>query len=194
MKNKNEEEEEFEYNDEDATEIILENISDSLKNKLDFDDIMALLEIKDEYFEKVRVNEEANGNAPVNIEWDAMNLFIITNAVQYDIILSMEEMEEIIEAELIYLKINEQVADPTELENIFCEKCNEEIPFGTPHYTIVKNLEFYCENPETKEAEIEVEESEQIIALCKSCGSYFNNENLEIILKHLPIPGQEIRN
>ena len=187
-------EEEFEYNNEDATEYILENISDNLKNKLDFDDIMTLLEIKDEYFEKVRVSEEAKGNAPENIEWDAMNHFIITNAVQYDIILSMEEMEEIIEAELIYLKINEQISDPILMENNFCEKCNQEIPFGTPHYTIVKNLEFYCENPETKEAEIEVEESEQIIALCKSCGSYFNNENLEIILKHLPIPGQEIRN
>jgi hypothetical protein len=68
MKNMKNDEEEFEYNDEDATKIILENISDNLKNKLDFDDIMTLLEIKDEYFEKVRVSEEANCNAPLNIE------------------------------------------------------------------------------------------------------------------------------
>ena len=37
-------------------------------------------------------------------------------------------------------------------------------------------------------------ESEEIITLCSVCGSYFNVEALDIILKHLPILGQETRN
>jgi hypothetical protein len=81
-----------------------------------------------------------------------------------------------------------------DIEINLCQKCNREIPFGTKYYSIVKSFEFFCVNPETKENEIEVEEAEEIICLCKTCGSYFNNENLEIILKHLPISGQEIRN
>ena len=75
-----------------------------------------------------------------------------------------------------------------------CNKCGCEIPFGTPYYAIVRNLEFFCKNPETKEIEIEIEESDQVISLCKSCGSVFNQDCLKTILEHLPIPGQEIRN
>ena len=49
-------------------------------------------------------------------------------------------------------------------------------------------------NPDTKEEEIEIIEGEEIICLCKTCGSYFNMKGLEKILQYIPIPGQEIRN
>jgi hypothetical protein len=76
-----------------------------------------------------------------------------------------------------------------------CQKCNIIIPFGTPYYSIVRSLEFRCVDEESENGEIvEVIEAEEIISLCKSCGSYFNTEGLETILKHLPIPGQEARN
>ncbi len=75
-----------------------------------------------------------------------------------------------------------------------CGKCGCEIPFGTSYYSIVRNLEFLCKNAETEETEIEIDESEEVISLCKSCGSVFNQQSLKIILEHLPIPGQETRN
>lgn len=75
-----------------------------------------------------------------------------------------------------------------------CGKCGCEIPFGTHYYSIVRNLEFFCKNPETEETEIEIENSEEVIVLCKSCGSVFNQNSLKTILEHLPIPGQETRN
>lgn len=75
-----------------------------------------------------------------------------------------------------------------------CAKCGREIPFGTSYYSISRQLEFFCEDPDTEEVEIEVEEAEEIISLCKSCGSVFNQESLAIILENLPIPGQDLRN
>lgn len=106
--------------------------------------------------------------------------------------------------------------EKVESEVHLCGKCGREIPFGASYYSICKNFErftksgntddddegdeFYDDEEDDKadviegEAEIEIEESLEIASLCKSCGSYFNTESLETILKHLPIPGQEMRN
>ncbi len=85
----------------------------------------------------------------------------------------------------------------TEIKTIdihLCHKCNNEIPFGKPYYSIVRSLEFRFFNEEEKEEEIEIIETEEIISLCKICGSYFNMEGLDTILRNLPLPGQENRN
>ena len=113
------EEEEFEYIDEDATKIILQHISDTLKDKLNFGDIMKLLELRDEYFKKVGIiqeeGEESICTYPIDLDEEAMNHYIITNAVQFEIILTLEEMEQIMDAESIYLENNGQLEDPTHL-------------------------------------------------------------------------------
>ena len=75
-----------------------------------------------------------------------------------------------------------------------CQKCSREISFGNPYYSIVRSLEIKSFNTENSEEEIEIIESEEITILCKVCGNYFNMESLNTILKHLPIPGQELRN
>jgi hypothetical protein len=114
-----EQEEEFEYINEDATKIILENISNELIDKLDFIDIMHLLELKDEYFKKIGIIKEKGQESictyPIDLDAEAMNLFIITNALQYNILLKVEEMEEIMNAEFIYLEINGQLDEPSHL-------------------------------------------------------------------------------
>ena len=119
MKKKNQEDE-FEYDYEDAAEIILQNISVDLKNKLDFDYIMTLLDIRDDYYMKVGIIEEEGKESictyPIDLDEEAMNLFIITNAVQYGIILTDEEMVEIMQAELVYLGMNGQLDEPTHLQ------------------------------------------------------------------------------
>jgi hypothetical protein len=113
------EENEFEYNNEEAADVILQNISTDLQNKLDFEDIIKILELKDEYFKKVGIipvdDKESICDYPIDLDEEAMNLFIISNAVRDNIILTMEEMVEIMDAELIYLDINGQLDDPTHL-------------------------------------------------------------------------------
>ena len=118
---------------------------------------------------------------------------------------------------MLVAKINgyltKKMANKEKIENDvhLCNKCGREIPFGTFYYSICKNFEHFTKSENTNddgdfydedgdvdtiedEAEIEVEESIEIASLCKACGSYFNTESLETILKHLPVPGQEMRN
>lgn len=88
-----------------------------------------------------------------------------------------------------------QESDKNNFPIHLCQKCKIVIPFGIPAYTIVRSLEFRCIDNESENGEImEVIEAEEIITLCKTCGSFFNVNSLETILKHLPIPGQELRN
>jgi len=80
------------------------------------------------------------------------------------------------------------------IDILLCHKCNNAIPHGNQYFSINKTLEFRSYNEEEKEEEIEVIEANDVINLCKTCGSYFNIEVLDTILKYLPIPGQENRN
>lgn len=83
-----------------------------------------------------------------------------------------------------------------------CSKCQRVIPFGTPYFGISRSLEFYTKNEEFDKdldepesaIEIEIMEAEEITSLCRACGSVFNQDALQTILEHLPIPGQENRN
>lgn len=75
-----------------------------------------------------------------------------------------------------------------------CGKCSKIIPFGRKYYSIVKSLEKYVRERGSSDAEIEVDEAIEILSLCEDCGICFNEENLELILKALPIRGQEGRN
>ncbi len=118
MKRENEQGE-FEYNNEEAAKIIFQNISDELGGKLVFGDMMNILELRDEYFKKVGIIEEEGKESictyPIDLDLEAMNLFIINNAVKHGIILTEEDMEEIMLAELIYLDIFKQLEEPTHL-------------------------------------------------------------------------------
>ena len=87
-----------------------------------------------------------------------------------------------------------QNLDNKNIDISLCQKCHTEIAFGNPYYSIVRSLEFRSIDTENSEEEIEIIESDEITILCKVCGSYFNMHGLDTILKHLPIPGQEMRN
>lgn len=109
-------ENDFEYSNEDATEIILENISMELWEKLGFEDVVKLLELKDEYFKLVGIiqkeGEESICTYPISLDEHAMNLYIMTNAIlKHKIVLTIDEVEEIMQAELIYLAVNGQIDD-----------------------------------------------------------------------------------
>lgn len=75
-----------------------------------------------------------------------------------------------------------------------CGKCSKIIPFGQKYFSIVKSFEKYVRETPSSEIEIEVDEAIEVVNLCEDCGICFNEENLEIILKALPIRGQEGRN
>ena len=89
-------EELFDYNNEEAAKTVLQNISKELKDKLEVDDVVRLMELKEEYFKIVGIYREEGKQSictyPIELNEDEMNLYIISNAVRFEIILSVAQM------------------------------------------------------------------------------------------------------
>jgi len=93
------------YVTEDAAEVVYENISDDLKEKLDIDDIVEILEEKFE-FEKLSgmtADEKPIIEVPRCLDDDAMEYHIIHQCAKRDIILTYEELRAILAGEVKYL-------------------------------------------------------------------------------------------
>ncbi len=116
------ENDEFEYDLDEAAEIVWENVSLVLKNKYEFEDIQAILEIEFDYLESAGIILKEGEELPVNdypveIDWDEMQYYIITNAVKKNIILNYDELDEILDAESIYYDRNGALGDAGEYLN-----------------------------------------------------------------------------
>lgn len=100
------EDEELEYNTDNAVEFIRQNISDELDEKLSDEDIVILLDLEEEYIEKeYQKNEKSKPYVSFDlrtIDQDDVNAYVLKNAVQHNIILTLEEVEEIMYAEIDY--------------------------------------------------------------------------------------------
>ena len=66
------------------------------KDKLEVDDVVRLMELKEEYFKIVGIYREEGKQSictyPIELNEDEMNLYIISNAVRFEIILSVAQM------------------------------------------------------------------------------------------------------
>jgi hypothetical protein len=93
------------YVTEDAAQVVYENISDELKEKLDIEDIITILEVEFEYQQQTGLvsDQESIVDVPMDVDFEAMEYFIIHECVKSDIILTHEEFLDILEAENIYL-------------------------------------------------------------------------------------------
>jgi hypothetical protein len=94
------------YITEDAAEVVYENISEELKEKLDTEDIVEILEVEFEYQQQTGLvsDQEPIVDIPMDVDFDAMEYFIINECVKKDIILTYDELREILDAETIYLR------------------------------------------------------------------------------------------
>ena len=94
-----------EYDFDDAAEVIFDNISPILQEKFPVEDIYQILLVEDEYFDEIglKTEKETICEYPIDVDHDEMKYFIITNCVQLDIILTDDELEEILEGENKYL-------------------------------------------------------------------------------------------
>lgn len=94
------------YVTEEAAEVVYENISEELKEKLDTEDIVEILEVEFEYQQQTGLvsDQEPIVDIPMDVDFDAMEYFIINECVKKDIILTYDELREILDAETIYLR------------------------------------------------------------------------------------------
>jgi hypothetical protein len=98
----NDDEDSF-YFSEEAAEAIYDDISEELQEKLDFEDIIRILEVEEEYHELAETsNKKSVGDRPVDV--DAKEYYIINACVKDDIILTYDELREILDAETRFLE------------------------------------------------------------------------------------------
>ncbi len=124
MKNINnvQNDDDFEYDLDEAVEVVCENIPQSLREKLDTEDIYTILEIEADYMEKVGIllkegEELPVHNYPFETDWDELQYYIISNAVKVDIFLTYDELDEILDAETMYYEMNGALGDAGEYLN-----------------------------------------------------------------------------
>lgn len=122
MINEKDKDDEFEYDIDEAAEVVWNNIPPNLKKKYEFEDIQKILEIEADYLEAAGIilkegEEPPVHNYPVETDWDEMQYYIISNAVKENIILNYDELDEILDAETIYYDINGRLGDEGEYLN-----------------------------------------------------------------------------
>jgi hypothetical protein len=95
-----------EYVMEDAVNVVYDNISDELKNKLSKNEIEAILDIGTDYLVNLGAayEDEKNKNAVMDVDMDQMYDYVIENAAKHKINISDDEASEIFDAEEIYLR------------------------------------------------------------------------------------------
>ena len=107
IKNENEDEE-LEYDIDEAVEFIRSTISDELNEKLSDKDIVKLLDLEAEYIEmEYQKSEKSKPYLSFDLrtrDEDKLNDYVERNAVKYNINLEIEEVEEIMDAELDYME------------------------------------------------------------------------------------------
>ncbi len=91
------------YDDDAAVEFILKNIPDEMRENITADSINYILDLLYEFFEqKGLINEESTEEA--SIDEEEMLDFVVKTAEKEDVLLSEEEIIEILEGEYEYGK------------------------------------------------------------------------------------------
>ena len=102
--------EEPEYIIEDAAQVVLSNISEGLQTKFSYKDIIEILETEFEFLQLTGIASTQPSivnmpiEVPVKLDEEAMEYFIINQCARKSIYLTFEELQEILEAEMIYLE------------------------------------------------------------------------------------------
>lgn len=99
-----------EYIVEDAADVVFKNISIGLQRKLTLADIIEILEMEFNFLKKAGIVKDQPSvidvpiAIPVQVDDEAMAYFIINRCAQKHIYLTPEELQEIMDAETVYLR------------------------------------------------------------------------------------------
>jgi hypothetical protein len=95
-----------EYDFEEAAEVAYENISPILQEKFTEEDILQILLVQNDYYDTIGLTteEDSISEYPIDVDHEQMKYYIIHNCVEMDIILTDDELEEILDGEYKYLE------------------------------------------------------------------------------------------
>jgi hypothetical protein len=91
---------------EEAARVIYRNISSGTRLKYSYGDILQILDFEFDYYRKegLTKNKDALGGFPVPVDEERKKLFILRACNKIGLVLFFHELEEMLDAELIYLK------------------------------------------------------------------------------------------
>ncbi len=106
----------FYYEIEEAVKVVWNNISEQMQQKYSYEEVFKILKIEECFFDEMGINIPENKPAPfcdypVDIDWDLLKYNIIHKASSQNIYLSFDDLDELLDAELLYYKINDALSD-----------------------------------------------------------------------------------
>jgi hypothetical protein len=109
----------FYYCFDDAVEVIFRNIPNHIRFKYTWEDVMLILELKDEYYDLCTQNitDDNVCEFPIEIDEEDLRKHILYHAPLNDLNLSEEDLIEILDAELVYFEQNGALRDAGEWLN-----------------------------------------------------------------------------
>ena len=118
----NKNDDEFIYDLDEATKVVWENIPFALSDKFAYGEIYHILEIEFHYLESIGImlDEDAEPrihDIPIEVDWGKLQKHVIDTALATGLDLSLDEFEDIMDAELIYYDINGALGDAGEYYN-----------------------------------------------------------------------------
>jgi hypothetical protein len=124
MQQRNEEhnDDEFYYDLDEAVEVVMENIPQSLREKYSFEEIYLILETEFDYLDSIGIFVDESEEMPVceyprDIDQQKMEKHIVDTAIKNDILLTYDELGDILDAELVYYEMNGALGDAGEYLN-----------------------------------------------------------------------------
>ncbi len=112
----------FYYDLDEATEVVWENIPQALREKYAYGEIYFILETEFDYLDSIGIFVDESEEMPVceyprDIDQQKMEKHIIDTAIKNGILLTYEELGDILDAELIYYEMNGALGDAGEYLN-----------------------------------------------------------------------------
>jgi hypothetical protein len=109
----------FFYCFDDAVEVIFKNLPNHIRFRYTWEDIMLILEIKDEYFDLCcqPADDASICDFPVEINEQELRNYILLHSSRNELQLSESDLIEILDAELVYFEQNGALRDAGEYLN-----------------------------------------------------------------------------
>lgn len=109
----------FYYCFDDAVEVIFQQLPNHIRFKYTWEDVMLVLELKDEYYDLCAQNLSTDTvcEFPIEIDEEELRRHIIYHAKHNDLHLPEEDLIEILDAELAYFEQNGSLRDAGEWLN-----------------------------------------------------------------------------
>ena len=112
----------FIYDLNDATSVVMQNLPPRLLLKYCHEDINIILKQQMDYLCSVGLMHDEDQDLhicdyPVTLDQEALEDYVMTNAIINDIYLSYDELDDILDAELAYYQMNGAIGDLGEILN-----------------------------------------------------------------------------